>query len=586
MTRRPWIFLAPIVLVTLVVPARPADDEEKKQLEKDLATLKAASLDTDTKALVSTVKKRTVSEETRGKVAALIKLLGAEEFDDREKAYEDLIEMGAAARPQLTAALKNPDLETRKRARKALDKIGSVATDADLLPALARVLVSRKPDGVAELLLNFLPSIEEAKTAEDVAVVLAQVAKDKNGKVDPALLAALEDKKYPIKRWAAGSALARGALKEQRDAVLKLLEDDNSGVRLHVAVALAEKDKEGVVALCKILATGSGEEIETAEEHLQAIADSQAEANEKLYDKAPKRPDQIDDAKAKKRWSQDWEGWWKEASAKVELSKVDFKGAGHSYILVGVNAYNNNKTRYTGRLLELDSKGKAKWELDDLMQPVYASKVRRDRVLVCEQGGNKVVEYDVKTKKAVWTKSLSGGQPVACERLPNGNTLIVTRNELMEVDRDGKSVKTVTRQSYDILTGGRHKNGTYTLITTNGTIYRYDSSMKETGNTVTNRYLTSPAKCAYLPNGGLVLPDYSMRKIREYDKDGKQVLEVDANYPMAVSKLPNGNYVYLSRINQQGMFEITKEGKSVSTMTIPISNNNNIRPTPLFMERK
>src|SRR5437867_1355660 len=176
MTRRPWILLTPLVLVALAAPARAAEDD---QLTKDLATLKAASIDSDTKALLALIKKRTISEETRGKVANLIKQLGADDFDEREAASEELIEMGAAARPQLTVALKDNDLETRKRARKALDKIGTVDPDAEILPAMSRVLASRKPEGLSELILTFLPSIEQVETAANVAKPLALVAKDK-----------------------------------------------------------------------------------------------------------------------------------------------------------------------------------------------------------------------------------------------------------------------------------------------------------------------------------------------------------------------------------------------------------------------
>jgi len=139
-----------------------------------------------------------------------------------------------------------------------------------------------------------------------------------------------------------------------------------------------------------------------------------------------------------------------------------------------------------------------------------------------------------------------------------------------------------------VVTAGRHKDGTYTLITNNGGIVRYDASFKETSNVATNRYIyyTTGLKCAYLPKGGLVIPDYNSRKIREYDGSGKQLVEIDASYPTSVAKLNNGNYLYLSRQGNQGMIEVTKDGKQVSNKTIPGNNNNNVRLQPLFLERK
>jgi HEAT repeat protein len=583
MTRRHWLLFAFLTLVALATPARPADSDAIKD---DLAALKSASLDTDTKALVSMIKKRTVSEDMRTKVAGLIKQLGAEEFDDREKASKDLVDIGAVARPQLILALKDPDLETKKRARKALDKIGPASADATILPAAARVLAERKPADVAELLLNFLPSIEEVETAEEVVKALAAVAKDKDGKPDPAMVKALTDKKYPIKRWAAGQALVQAAVKAQRDNVLKLLDDEDVGVRYRVATAVVkvkDKDgksdsaliKEGMPAVLKLLDSDSAEAAEAAEDLLDDV-------REIAGDKAPSLPDDLDSPKAKTKYRQEWEAWWKKAGEKFDMSKVDFQGVGRNYTLVGLYGYRN---KVIGIVSELDKDGKEKWKLEDLSYPVYACKTKRDRVLVCEYNANKVTERDLKNK-IHWTKTLNT-QPVYCERLPNGNTFIVARNELMEVDKAGKTVKTLSRSGYDIVTAGRHKDGTYTMVTNNGTIIRMDNNFKQTSTYSTGRYIsyTTGLKCAYLPKGGLVLPDYSYRKIREYDGSGKLVTEIDANYPTAVSKLSNGNYVYLSRLGNAGIIEVTKDGKQVSNKGIPGSTNQ-VRLTPLFLERK
>jgi outer membrane protein assembly factor BamB len=69
--------------------------------------------------------------------------------------------------------------------------------------------------------------------------------------------------------------------------------------------------------------------------------------------------------------------------------------------------------------------------------------INDDRVLVPEQ--LKVAEYDIKTKKAVWSKEINS--PLCVQRLPNGNTLILDgsnsgngSNRLMEVDSKGNEV--------------------------------------------------------------------------------------------------------------------------------------------------
>src|SRR5262249_22540670 len=238
----------------------------------------------------------------------------------------------------------------------------------------------------------------------------------------------------PIKRWAAGDALARSALKDNKDAILKLLEDENVTVRRRVSEALIVDAKENgsasssVPALIKIISSGSADDILAAEDVLVAMAG----------EKAPKEPEDRDAPKAMQRYQQEWEAWWKDASPKFDLKKIDFEGAGRNYTLIGMQGYSNNK-RYTGRLIEMDKDGKAKWEIEDLLYPVYACKTKRDRVLICEHNGNKVTERDTKNNKIIWKKE-GLSQPVSCERLNNGNTFIATRNEMMEVDRDGKVV--------------------------------------------------------------------------------------------------------------------------------------------------
>src|SRR5262249_37902152 len=168
------------------------------------------------------------------------------------------------------------------------------------------------------------------------------------------------------------------------------------------------------------------EEFEDCDALLRGIADALTEAGNKLGEKAPTDVD-FDNPKSRQKYQQDWEGWWKEASAKVDLKKLDLDAVGQNYTLVGAQVYKQN--RYVHRLVELDNQGKEKWALDDVQYPVFASKTKRDKVLVAEFNANRVTERDVKTGKELWKKQLNS-QPVYCERLNNGNTIIATRNEL------------------------------------------------------------------------------------------------------------------------------------------------------------
>jgi hypothetical protein len=563
MSCRHWSLLALASLVLAVELSKAAEDDTVKA---DLAALKAAGSATDNKTLLGFIRKRTVSEALRTKIAGLIRDLGHDEYSTRTRAQVDLIDIGGPARPQLRAALADPDAEIRKRAKRALAKIGSATAEANLIAATARVLAARKAPGACATLLDFLPSSEEVETTEEVAAVLPRLALDRDKKADPALLKALSDK-YPVKRWAAASALAQAALKDNRAAIVKLLDDPEPSVRRHVAVAMLEvKDKEGIPTLIGLLGSKSAADAELAEDLLVSIAG----------EKAPPAPD-AEAINARDRYRKAWEGWWKDNKGSIDLAKVDLNPVGHGYTVVGVMAGIGKGRVTSSKMLILDPSMKVKWEIENLNYPVYGCLTRRNRALVCEYNVNRVTERDSKGK-ILFTKNLTG-QPVYAQRLPNGNTFIVTRNQLLEVDRSGNAVKTITR-SYDIVTAYRHKDGTFSMISSNGQCLKLDSSGRQTGSfTVGYLYYSIGLKVHFLPKGGVVVPDYNRSKVREYDASGKLVREFDAFRPTSVTKLSNGGYLVCSRFNA-GLVEYDKNGKQSSTHTVPGTRG------PIFAERK
>jgi hypothetical protein len=562
MTCRHWALLG-LASVVLAFPTRAADDEAARV---DLDALKAAGTATDNKALVGFIRKRTVSEALRTKIAGLIRDLGHDEYSIRNKAQDDLVEIGSAARPQLRAVLSDADLEIRVRARRALEKIGPAAAEAQLVLAAARVLAARKAADACEVLLDYLPSIEEPETAEDVAALLPRLALGKDDKPEPVLLRALSDR-HAVKRWAAGAALAR-AVKDQREAIRKLLSDADPGVRRHVAMVLLDlKDKEGVPALISLLDGKSRLDAELAEEVLTSIAG----------EKAPAAPEG-GGALPRERYRKAWERWWTDSKATVDLDRVDLTRVGHGFTLVGVFSAAGKRVVNSGnKVLVLDANLKLKWEIDNVLYPVYACMTRRDRALICEYQANRVTERDSKGRM-VWEKRLSS-QPVHAQRLSNGNTFIATRYQLVEVDRGGREVKSITRPTHDILSAYRHKDSSITMVSSQGMCIKLDSTGRQTASFRVGYVYPIGLKVAYLPKGGVVVPDYQASRVREYDASGKVVVDFVSYRPNSVTKLANGNYLVCSRLNNT-IIEYDKSGRQVTTHSIP----GVVRP--IFAERK
>jgi hypothetical protein len=311
----------------------------------------------------------------------------------------------------------------------------------------------------------------------------------------------------------------------------------------------------------------SGDDLAAVEDALLALAG----------EKAPERPE-IDTPKAREIYHRQWASWWADNADKIDLTKLDLAAATRGYTLVtmlGTTA--KGVGGVTGTVMEMDAAGKVRWKIDNVTYPVHASMPRRDRVLVCEYNVNRVTERDLKGK-VLWSKNV-GNQVISAERLPNGHTFIATRNQMLEVDRDGREVRSIPRSAPDLLGAHRHKDGKITILTTNGTYAQLDRDGRQTSSFNLGGFFSSTIgfRAHFLPKGGVVVPDYTRGKIREYDAKGRMLWEIDAYKPSAVVKLPNGNVLYASRL-RNSVVELDKNGKEVS--------RRDIDGRPLFIDRR
>src|SRR5262249_32744965 len=141
----------------------------------------------------------------------------------------DLAAFGQGAASLLRQAMQtSEDIEVVRRCERCLEAIDKNARVG--LPAVAaRVIAARKPDGAADVLLAYLPFADDESIADEVRTALAAVAY-RDGKADPVLTAALEDKDA-LRRAAAVGALIRAAKPEQRTPLTRFLQDADATVR-------------------------------------------------------------------------------------------------------------------------------------------------------------------------------------------------------------------------------------------------------------------------------------------------------------------------------------------------------------------
>jgi HEAT repeat protein len=489
-------------------------------------------------ATLNEFRKRTLNESDRERILGLIQKLGNDDFNERERAQDELQKLGSSVAPLLRQALANADEEIKKRAQKALDHIEKDKAST-LLPVQARLMGYRKPAGASTVLLAYLPFADEDTVFEEVRGALAAVAV-RDGKADPNLVAALADK-LPVRRGVAAEALALGGALDQRPAVRKLLKDPDGDVRLRVALALATaRDRDAVPVLIDLMGELPFEKGLQAETFLREVAGEQGPS---VYLGA--------DADSRKKAKEAWAVWWKDHGATVDLARAN-TGTKMLGFTVIVNMNFN-------RVLEIGMDGKQRWSMDNLGYPRDAQVLPGDRLLVAEQNFSRVAEYSQK-KEVLWQKQVNA-PPQAVQRLSNGNTFIATQNGLLEVTKDGKEVFNYNRNQWDILTGARGPDGTCFIMTNGGMIVRIDNKGKEIksfniGQAIWNSSIEA------LPGGRVLVPLYQSNKVVEYDADGKQVWEAAVQLPQSVQRLPNGNTLVAST-NTMRIVELNRAGRVV-----------------------
>jgi HEAT repeat protein len=500
---------------------------------------------TDGPMLLDEFRKRTLSDLERDKGLALVPQLNDLSEDVREKALTELLSMGNGAIPLLRQAANIPEAKAADRIQRSLELVDKGAL-MPLPPVAARMLALRKPPGAAEALLNFLPFAEDDAMSEEIRTALVAVATP-DGKIDPVLVRLLEDK-LPTRRAAAGEALLQSGDMEHRAAVAKLLKDPDASVRLQIAQALLSvREKEAVPALVALLVEGSLGQGERSEAILFQLAE----------DKAPDAPlGETDETRKKCRDA--WANWWKDNASKVDLAKIDAREHLLGYTVI-IEQW--NRGRGQGRVLEVDARGKVRWQIENLAAPIDAQvSANGTRVVVAELNAQRIAERDLKGN-ILWQQGIQ--QPLGSQRLPNGNILLIGRNMLMEVDREGKQVgSTISRPGNDIVAAQKFRNGQIAVMTAGGQLIRMDAAGKElkTGRVVPLSYYNGGV--SILANDHVIVPLYNQHKVVESDSQGKTVWEAPVQWPNAAHRLPNGNTL-VSSLQSTRVVEINRVGKVV-----------------------
>jgi hypothetical protein len=172
--------------------------------ESDERLLKEAGVDTTGPALLALLRRQTADAARLARARELVRRLGDDSFEVREKATAGLVHLGAPVQGLIEAASHDRDPEVARRAKRCLQQLGAQPSPA--VVAAVRLIALRRPAGATETLLDYLPGAS-GEVAAEVQGALFQLASH-DGKPDPALMRALADGDS-LRRAAAAAALGK-----------------------------------------------------------------------------------------------------------------------------------------------------------------------------------------------------------------------------------------------------------------------------------------------------------------------------------------------------------------------------------------
>lgn len=547
-------------------PKDPPQPEEPldpiKQAEK---TLVEGKIKTDSATLVEFFRYRTLSLSERENLSELIKKLGNDDFDIRENASQMLSRAGLAALPTLRAegSKSAADVEVSRRIELCLKQLNEV-NESGRVSAAALLLANQKFEETPAILLDYLPCVpDDESVLEGVRVALILYTKNV-GKVHPRLAQALAGKDIDLRTLAV--QVIGEALPPMRAEVKKSLQDTEAKVRYFAGLTLARAgDKTVIPELLKLLTDGHSDYAYRVEDLMfQLLGDSKMDVTLSKGDEANRKASR-----------EAWEKWWKENETKVDLARLvtgePIKGF---TLVVEVDQVAVNGGQ--GRVWECGPDGKQRWEWTNVNGPVDIQVLPGGKYLLAEYYNSYVTERD-REGKIVWKSPPQSNNTVSAQRLTNGNTLIATMGEVVEIKKDGTRVGDVFPRPQGTVYHVRQAKNGHTFILAGNELMELDRNRKEVRKVTIPGGLSGWGGFDFLPNGNFLISYYgSGRKVAEVDGTGKIVTETVTQVdPTRAQRLRNGNILVAGGntmfcieydTNKKEVFKVPTKGRPFSVL--------------------
>src|SRR5262249_28378043 len=157
------------------------------------------------------------------------------------------------------------------------------------------------------------------------------------------------------------------------------------------------------------------------------------------------------------------------------------------------------------------------------------------RILVAEHDAGRVTERDLKGE-IKWEYKTE--EPLAAQRLPNGNTFVVSRRQLVELDKDGKTeVFSYARPDGGLfMKAQKLRNGDIACVVQLGVTHFVRLTPDGKDYREAGRFpvmvSTSGGRIDVLPGGHVLVPELPNNRVVEYDAAGKEVRTLEVEQPI------------------------------------------------------
>jgi HEAT repeat protein len=525
-------------LKTFVGPRLPRVSAEGELLRR-------AGVGTEPAALLELLRTHSRSDIDVGHLDELMRRLGDDDYDRREKAARELISLGRPALARLRKACDDDDdAEVRRLAAHCAKEIEK-SLNKDAAFAAVRLLIAQPVPGTAEVLLAYLPDAD-AETAEAIFFGLQTVGVH-DGRVDAVLRSALSDA-APQRRAAAALVLGRRGNDADRAAVRQCLTDREAEVRLRAAQGLlAGRDPSALPALIALLDARSVEGAWQAEELLRWTAGRAA----------PDVSGDLADDKAVRKRQDAWTNWLKENPT------PNWDAVFHDYRRPGLFI-----VAATDLVMLVGCDGKARHSIRVPDAPLDAQLLPGPKLLTVEQtgDGNRVRLRNLRGQE-IWMHRTPGTEDyMACQLLANGHIFLAGDEGFGELSAGGEELLFVEHaEDMPLLDAVRFRSGR---------IFSANGPQLIEHNVVTGRPLrgvvlpngrrgTSQTRLHTMPGGDLVVTLLNGNKVMQLGPDLEPVWEVPVQRPSSAEPLPNGNLLVSTQHRENRIIELTRDGATV-----------------------